>query len=79
MVPQQALTSYSTVDDIETFIAEAERNTGHNYLQIFDLPLSERGLVLRELRLIGITSGSLFPGLDGACEELKERFFPQEL
>jgi hypothetical protein len=79
MVPQQALTSYSTVDDIETFIAEAERNTGHNYLQIFDLPLSERGLVLRELRLIGITSGSLFPGLDGACEQLKERFFPQEL
>jgi hypothetical protein len=23
---------------------------------------------------MGITAGSLFPGLDGACEELKERF-----
>jgi hypothetical protein len=26
--------------------------------------------VIRELRLMGITAGSLFPGLDGACEEL---------
>jgi len=24
---------------------------------------------------MGITAGSLFPGLDGACEELRERFF----
>jgi hypothetical protein len=30
---------------------------------------------MRELSVMGITAGSLFPGLDGACEELKERFF----
>jgi hypothetical protein len=30
---------------------------------------------MKELALIGITAGSLFPGLDGACEELGERLF----
>jgi hypothetical protein len=31
--------------------------------------------VMRELDLMGINAGSLFPGLDGACQQLKERFF----
>jgi hypothetical protein len=30
---------------------------------------------MQELALMGITAGSLFPGLDGACLQLKERFF----
>ena len=43
--------------------------------QVIDLPLSERPHVMRELSVMGITAGTLFPGLDGACEELKERNF----
>jgi hypothetical protein len=35
----------------------------------------ERKRVVRELGYMGITASSLFPGLDGACEELKERNF----
>jgi hypothetical protein len=31
--------------------------------------------VLRELALMGINAGSLFPGLDRACNQFKERFF----
>jgi hypothetical protein len=30
---------------------------------------------MRELGYMGITAGSLFPGIDGACEELRERNF----
>ena len=45
------------------------------YLQIIDLPLKERPRVMKDLSSMGITAGSLFPGLDGTCEELKERFF----
>jgi hypothetical protein len=30
---------------------------------------------MRELALMGITAGALFPGLDGSCEELRERLF----
>jgi hypothetical protein len=75
MVPQQALSSWSTLDDIETYIHAIEGGTRKCYLQVIDLPLRERDHVLRELRLMGITQGSLFPGLDGACEDLRQRFF----
>jgi hypothetical protein len=30
---------------------------------------------MKELRQMGITGGLLFPGIEGACQELKERFF----
>jgi hypothetical protein len=77
MVPQQALSTWSTIDDIEDYIAYVETDKRKRYLQVIDLPLRERDNVLRELRLMGITQGSLFPGLDGACEDLRERFFGQ--
>ena len=75
MVPQQALSTFSSVDDIETYITFVERTKEKSYLEVFDLPLDEREHVLQELRLMGISAGSMFPGLEGACEELRERFF----
>lgn len=74
LVPQQSVSSVSSIDDIESYIRLAESDK-QKYLYIIDLPLKERPLVMRELSMMGITAGSLFPGLDGACEELKERFF----
>jgi hypothetical protein len=75
MVPQQALSSWSTIDDIEDYIDYVEKEKRKRYLQVIDLPVRDRDHVLRELRLMGITQGSLFPGLDGACEDLRDRFF----
>jgi FRG domain len=75
MVPQQALSSVTNVDDIESYIKQRETERGKTYLQIVDLPASERRLVLQELSLMGITAGSLFPGIDGACMQLRARFF----
>jgi hypothetical protein len=72
-VPQQAMSTMTSVDDIETFILSRDPDT--SYLQAIDLPVRERGHVIRELRYMGITAGSLFPGLDGTCEEFKERNF----
>jgi hypothetical protein len=63
------------VDDIETYIAEKEAATKKQFLRMVDLPVSERDLVIRELTLMGVTAGSLFPGVEGTCEELRERFF----
>ncbi len=74
-LPQQAISSVTNVDDIEDYIARMEAASSNNYLDVIDLPFSERQLVMRELSLMGITAGSLFPGLDGACEELRGRFF----
>lgn len=74
LIPQQALSSYTTVDDIEGYIRSRE-SPEKQYLRVIDLPVKQRDRVLRELSLMGVTAGSLFPGLDGACEELKHRFF----
>jgi hypothetical protein len=75
LVPQQALLTISNVDDIESYIDEKEKERNKTYLQAIDLPASERSQVLQELSMMGITAGSMFPGLDGACEQLRERFF----
>jgi hypothetical protein len=74
-IPQQSISTTSNVDDIETYIQEMETTANVNCLEAFDLPASERNHVMRELALMGITAGALFPGLDGACEGLKERNF----
>ncbi len=74
-VPQQAISTASNMDDIEAYIESVESREGHKYIEAFDLPTSERDIVMRELALMGITAGSLFPGLDGVCESLKERNF----
>jgi hypothetical protein len=75
MIPQQALSTITNVDDIETYIAVQERRAGKTYLSAIDLPVMERTGVLTELSMMGITAASLFPGLDGTCEAMKGRLF----
>lgn len=74
LIPQQSISSITNIDDIESYIRSRE-SPQKQYLQVIDLPLGDRPDVMRELSVMGITAGSLFPGLDGACEELKERNF----
>lgn len=74
MIPQQAASTVTNIDDIEGYIKLKEANS-KTYLWAIDLPVSERRTVVQELSYMGITAGSMFPGLDGACEELKERNF----
>lgn len=74
LIPQQSISSITNIDDIETYI-QSKESADRRYLQVIDLPLTERPNIMRELSTMGITAGSLFPGLDGACEELKERNF----
>lgn len=75
MIPQQAASTVTTIDDIESFVNYQETQKNKLYLRAIDLPLNERKHVMHELRYMGITPGSMFPGLDGACEEVKERCF----
>jgi hypothetical protein len=74
-IPQQSISTISNVDDIESHIQTVEAYQGKTYLEVFELPASERRHVMQELALMGITAGSLFPGLEGACESLRERNF----
>lgn len=74
MIPQQAASTVTNIDDIESYIRSKE-SAEKTYLSAIDLPVSQRREVANDLRYMGITAGSLFPGLDGMCEELKERNF----
>lgn len=74
-LPQQALSMVTNLDDVEDYIISKMVQREVKYLTVIDLPYSERLAALRELAMMGITSGSLFPGLDGACRELRERLF----
>lgn len=74
MIPQQAASTITNIDDIESYIS-SKQILGKQYLFAIDLPVRERREVVQELEYMGITAGSLFPGLDGACEELRERNF----
>jgi hypothetical protein len=75
MAPQQALLTISNVDDIEGYVAEREEARGKTYLGAIDLPAFERAQVMTELRMMGITAGSMFPGIEGVCEQLREQNF----
>lgn len=74
LIPQQSISTVTNIDDVESYIRSTESAT-QQYLRVIDLPMNERPHVMKELSIMGITAGSLFPGLDGTCEELRERFF----
>ncbi len=74
-IPQQSHSAFSNVDDIETHIQGVERHLGKKFLEVFEFPVRERGHIMHELALMGITAGSLLPGLDGAFESLREQNF----
>jgi FRG domain-containing protein len=75
LVPQQSVSTVTNMDDIETYIRGVEDRHRKSYLSAIDIPATERRKVMHELALMGITAGTLFPGLEGACRQLKERFF----
>lgn len=74
-VPQQSVTTFSNVDDIESFIQGYETIHNEKYLTIIELSSNDKKKILTELYGMGINAGSLFPGLDGSCRMLKEKHF----
>lgn len=74
-VPQQATAALTNVEDIESYLQFHELVRGKKYLKRIDIPSSERDAALAHLRLMGITAGSLFPGLDGTCRSLAAKNF----
>jgi hypothetical protein len=76
-MPQQSVHMFSNLVDIERFIRGIEHNdaSGPKYLTCIDIPATERAVAMRDLRRMGITAASMFPGLDGICRALAEQFF----
>lgn len=74
-LPQQAVAMVTNLQNIETFVRYQEQQHSQQFLLPFDLPWDERSVALRDLRTMGITAGSMFPGLDGTCEQLRHQYF----
>jgi len=74
-LPQQSVHTYTNVEDPEAWIRLVERANKKRYLTIIDIPRTERKAAMRDLAYMNVTAASLFPGLEGACSSLKERFF----
>lgn len=74
VIPQQSVTMYSNAHDIEALIKQNEDEAGA-FISAVAIPMSERATVMRDMDSMGITPGSLFPGLDGICSELRVKHF----
>ena len=74
-VPQQSIATFTNVDAMESFVLLIEKRHQRKYLTRYDLRATERNRAMKELRSMGITHASLFPGFDGICQSLKERYF----
>ena len=72
LVPQQSVTTATNIDDIEAYIQERESNSNEKYIEAIDIPAKNREKVMIDLRFMGITAGSMFPSIDGVCEQIME-------
>jgi hypothetical protein len=74
-MPQQSVTTFCSVADIEEFFRILHRQFGKIFLSAVDIPCTERWKAMRDLRIMGVTGASLFPDVDGACKGLREDIF----
>jgi hypothetical protein len=68
---QQAVFAHCNLDPFEFWPLLREEATKNIYLRGYSLsgdPIE----ILRDLRTMGISGGSMFPGLDGTCQDLLE-------
>ncbi|GLX77135.1 hypothetical protein tinsulaeT_04750 [Thalassotalea insulae] len=75
LVPQQAITTVTNISDIEHYLLRKGDEFGIEFIDAIDIPANEREKAMTDLKYMGITAGSMFPGIDGACEEIKESYF----
>ncbi len=73
--PQQSMAAFSNIDDIEGFVSAFELQHHEKYLTRIDVRADQREVVEEELRFMGITAATLFPGLEGACKSLRAELF----
>ncbi len=73
-LPQQSRHTFCNVADVAGWIQMASP-AGKKYLTSVDIPNSDRIEAMRELAYMGINAAALFPGLDGLCRSLKEKYF----
>ena len=74
-LPQQSVVTATNLVQPEGYIRQMEAERRVAYLEAIDLPRSLRNQALDDLAYMGISAASMFPGLDGACQALREKYF----
>ncbi|MEX2280995.1 MAG: FRG domain-containing protein [Gemmatimonadota bacterium] len=76
--------TYSTVLDQGDFLVRrgVEYTEKHSevrsYVMKYDIPAAEKPRAMRDLRLMGISAMSLFPGAEGVCRYLKDSYLASQ-
>lgn len=68
---QQGLFIVTNAANIEHLMLEEGKRIGTNYLVAADVPISFASEALEDLRYMGLTAATMFPGLDGVCRMMK--------
>jgi hypothetical protein len=74
VLPQQSLFTFSNITDIERWITIHEKEQG-DILKAYDIRRDSRNAAIIDLENMNISAASLFPGLDGSFEALRERAY----
>lgn len=72
---QQSVVTYTNIDEIELYLQIYAEKYNKKFLRRIDLLASERKISMKDLQLMNIARASLFPGIDGICKTLRERYF----
>ncbi|MBA4148341.1 MAG: FRG domain-containing protein [Verrucomicrobia bacterium] len=73
--PQQSVAAYTNIEDIEGYVSTLEKQQNRQFLTRFDILAEERDAVVEDLRFMGITAATLFPGVEGVCRSLRAKCF----
>lgn len=79
---QQGVFTLVTVDDVMVYMKELEASkpeeTSH-FIVEYKMPIADKPTAIRDLRLMGVTHMTLFPGVEGMCRTLKQQYFGAEV
>ena len=68
---QQGQFLVTNVEDVETFICKIEEVNQKTFLFAADIPISCCSEALEDLAFMGMTAGTMFPGMDGVCRMMR--------
>ena len=68
---QQGQFLVTNVSDLESFILHAAKVANKRFLTAVDIPVECATEALEDLYFMGLSAGSLFPGLDGVCRMMR--------
>jgi len=74
-VPQRGVFTITNAPDMLAHIQANEAARAQTFLLEFRISVKEAAHALRDLDLMGLNHGTLFPGIDGSCQVLKQRHF----